>query len=208
MCLSTSQTELFRKVLSDECLGAKLRVTENQCILFNSLTYVDLALLPQHWAFHAKVDSTPTFIYIYILYIYIYIYIYIYNLIDCTFRNDTDRFETKVKLRGSLMVSKLYNFSFQSGVLKLLKPSAPGVKETINSTCNWEISSAYSNSNVIMERNHKMSTTFDLCCLWSWSGLYDGFKDSWCGQWNQCRAILSKLSFSFFFFIKSDNFWW
>ena len=30
------------KVLSDECLGAKLRVTDNQCILFNSLTYVDI----------------------------------------------------------------------------------------------------------------------------------------------------------------------
>ena len=104
------------------------------------------------------------------------------------------------------MVSKLYNFSFQSGVLKLLKPSAPRVKETINSTCNWEISSAYGNSNVIMERNHKMSTTFDLCCLWSWSGLYDGFKDSWCGQWNQCCVILSKLSFSFFFSSKVITF--
>ena len=29
-----------KRVLSDECLGAKLRVTENRCVLFNSLTYV------------------------------------------------------------------------------------------------------------------------------------------------------------------------
>ena len=44
--------------LSDERLGVKLRVTENRCILFNSLTYVYLALLPQHRALYAKVDST------------------------------------------------------------------------------------------------------------------------------------------------------
>ena len=61
---------LFKQVRSDERLGAKLRVTENRCVLFNSLTYVYLALLPQHWALYAKVDSTPKFIYIYI-YIYI-----------------------------------------------------------------------------------------------------------------------------------------
>ena len=30
------------------CLGAKLRVTENRCVLFNLSTYVYLALLPQH----------------------------------------------------------------------------------------------------------------------------------------------------------------
>ena len=53
----------LNKVLSDERLGAKLRVTENQRVLFNSLTYVYLALLPQHWALHAKVDSNPTFMY-------------------------------------------------------------------------------------------------------------------------------------------------
>ena len=40
----------LNEVLSDERLGAKVRVTENRCVLFNSLTYV---------------------------YIYIYIYIYI-----------------------------------------------------------------------------------------------------------------------------------
>lgn len=34
--------------LSDEHLGTKLRVIENQWVLFNSLTYVYLALLPQH----------------------------------------------------------------------------------------------------------------------------------------------------------------
>ena len=53
----------LNKVLSDERLGAKLRVTENWRVLFNSLTYVYLALLPQHWALHAKVDSNPTFMY-------------------------------------------------------------------------------------------------------------------------------------------------
>ena len=30
----------MNKVLSDERLGAKLRVTENRCVLFNSLTYI------------------------------------------------------------------------------------------------------------------------------------------------------------------------
>ena len=30
----------MNKVLSDERLGAKLRVIENRCVLFNSLTYV------------------------------------------------------------------------------------------------------------------------------------------------------------------------
>ena len=44
ICLSLKK----KKVLSDERLGAKLRVTENRCVLFNSLTYVYLALLPQH----------------------------------------------------------------------------------------------------------------------------------------------------------------
>ena len=43
----------MNKVLSDERLGTKLRVTENRCVLSNSLTYV-----------------------------YIYIYIYIYISID------------------------------------------------------------------------------------------------------------------------------
>ena len=36
------------KVLSDERLGAKLRVTENRCVLFDSFTYIYPALLPQH----------------------------------------------------------------------------------------------------------------------------------------------------------------
>ena len=62
---------------TDECLGAKLRVTENWCVLFDSFTYIYSALLPQHWALYAKADSIPTFINIYI-YIYIYIYNYIY----------------------------------------------------------------------------------------------------------------------------------
>ena len=37
-----------QKVLSDERLGAKLRVAENRCVLFDSFTYVYSALLPQH----------------------------------------------------------------------------------------------------------------------------------------------------------------
>ena len=45
--------ELGIHKLSDECLGAKLRVTENRCVIFNRSTYV---------------------------YIYIYIYIYIPRL--------------------------------------------------------------------------------------------------------------------------------
>ena len=38
----------LNKVLSDERLGAKLRVTENRCVLFDSFTYIYPALLPQH----------------------------------------------------------------------------------------------------------------------------------------------------------------
>ena len=65
---------------------APKRSLENQCVLYNYLTYVYLALLPQHWALYAKVDSTPTYkkkyIYIYIdLFMYIYIYIYLINYI-------------------------------------------------------------------------------------------------------------------------------
>ena len=44
----------MNKVLSDERLGAKLRVAENQCVIFDSFTHI----------------------YMYIYYIYIYIYIY------------------------------------------------------------------------------------------------------------------------------------
>ena len=74
LCDSEFRAKAFvrQKVRSDERLDAKLRVTENRCVLFNSLTYVYLALLPQHQALYTKVDSTPTFIHIYI-YIYIYI---------------------------------------------------------------------------------------------------------------------------------------
>ena len=34
--------------LSDERFGAKLRVTENRCVVFDFSTYVCFALLPQH----------------------------------------------------------------------------------------------------------------------------------------------------------------
>ena len=71
-----SLSTINRTFLSDERLGAKLRVTENRCVLFNSLTYVYLALLPQHCALYAKVDSTHIHLYV-CAYIYIYIYIYI-----------------------------------------------------------------------------------------------------------------------------------
>ena len=53
---------LFCSVLSDERLGAKLRVSENRCVLVDSFTYIYPALLPQHRALYAKVDSTPIFI--------------------------------------------------------------------------------------------------------------------------------------------------
>ena len=38
--LGARQTELLFDELSDERLDAKLRATENPCVLFNSLTYV------------------------------------------------------------------------------------------------------------------------------------------------------------------------
>ena len=68
-CLSIIIYIYIPQVLSDERLGAKLRVTENRCVPFDSFTYIYPALLPQHWALYAKVDSTLTFVYIYI-YIY------------------------------------------------------------------------------------------------------------------------------------------
>ena len=55
---------IYTYVFSDECLGAKLRVTENRCVLFNSETHVYLALLPQQWAIYAKVDSAHIHLYI------------------------------------------------------------------------------------------------------------------------------------------------
>ena len=67
----------MNKVLSDERLGSKPRVTENRCVLFNSLTYVYLALLPQHRTLYAKVDTTLIFIYIYI---YIFFFFFFFRL--------------------------------------------------------------------------------------------------------------------------------
>ena len=37
-----------KQALSDERLGAKLTVTENRCVLFDSFTYIYSALVPQH----------------------------------------------------------------------------------------------------------------------------------------------------------------
>ena len=45
--LNTYRINIY-KVLSDERLGAKLRVTENRCVLFDSFTYIYSALLPQY----------------------------------------------------------------------------------------------------------------------------------------------------------------
>ena len=66
-----------RKVLSDECSGAKLRVTENRCVLFDFFNCIYSALLLQHWALYAKVDSTPTFI---CVYIYIFCFFFFFFL--------------------------------------------------------------------------------------------------------------------------------
>ena len=49
--------------LSDERFGAKLRVTENRCVVFDFSTYVYFALLPQHWALYAKVHRSSICMY-------------------------------------------------------------------------------------------------------------------------------------------------
>ena len=49
------------------------RLSARQTELSEQPTYIYRALLPQHWALYAKVDSAPK-------YIYIYIYIYIFAL--------------------------------------------------------------------------------------------------------------------------------
>ena len=59
------------------------RIKEDASILCYSefraqaLVRQNSALLPQHWALYAKVDSTPTFIYIDI-YLFIYLSIYLF----------------------------------------------------------------------------------------------------------------------------------
>ena len=59
----------MNKVLSDERSGAKFRVTENRCVLFDSFTYIYIYI--------------HTYIYIYIyIHTYIHIYIYIYINLD------------------------------------------------------------------------------------------------------------------------------
>ena len=87
------------KVLSDERLGAKLRVTENRCVLFDSFTYIYPALLPQHWALYAKVDSTPY------IYIYRYRYIYIYVVSRSTKKLITQTFKAYVFILASHLSS-------------------------------------------------------------------------------------------------------
>ena len=69
----------MNKVLSDERLGAKLRVTENQCVLFDSFTYIYTQL------FYHSIMSTlcqgrlyPHIYYIYYIYICIYLFIYLF----------------------------------------------------------------------------------------------------------------------------------
>ena len=48
VCVCVCMYVCKTKVQSDERLGAKLRITENRCVLFNSLAYVYLALPTQH----------------------------------------------------------------------------------------------------------------------------------------------------------------
>ena len=62
--ISGSQSPSLRKIKEDAS-----RMPKNRCVLFDSFTYIYSALLPQHWALYAKVDSTPTFVYIYIFFI-------------------------------------------------------------------------------------------------------------------------------------------
>ena len=45
--------------------SAEARKSENRCVLFDSFTYIYSALLPQHWALYAKVDSTHIYIYMF-----------------------------------------------------------------------------------------------------------------------------------------------
>ena len=66
--ISGSQSPSLRKIKEDAS-----RMPKNRCVLFDSFTYIYSALLPQHWALYAKVDSTPTFVYIY-TYIYIFFF--------------------------------------------------------------------------------------------------------------------------------------
>ena len=46
--LSFVPKRLSDRTQSDECLGAKLRVTENRCVPFNSLTYVYIYIYIHH----------------------------------------------------------------------------------------------------------------------------------------------------------------
>ena len=52
----------FLKVLSDERLGAKLRVTENRCVLFDSFTYIYIYLFGKKidGSAYAQFSNTPT----------------------------------------------------------------------------------------------------------------------------------------------------
>ena len=74
----------MNKVLSDERLGAKVRVTENRCVLFDSFTYIYI----------------HTYIYIYI-HTYIYIYIYIYH-INCSVIQGFPALRKAVKTREKI----------------------------------------------------------------------------------------------------------
>ena len=66
--ISGSQSPSLRKIKEDAS-----RMLKNRCVLFDSFTYIYSALLPQHWALYAKVDSTPTFVH---MYIYIHIFFF------------------------------------------------------------------------------------------------------------------------------------
>ena len=55
-------THRFSVTLSDERLGAKLRVTENRCVLFDSFTYIYIYLFGKKidGSAYAQFSNTPT----------------------------------------------------------------------------------------------------------------------------------------------------
>ena len=52
--------EMFQSINQSIFIRPEIRVTANRCVFFDSFTYIYPALLPQHWALYAKVDSAPT----------------------------------------------------------------------------------------------------------------------------------------------------
>jgi len=65
----------LNKVLSDERLGAKLRVTENRCVIFNHESHPE-----EDRQVGRNIGGLENVSYLHLCLIYRYIYIYIYNL--------------------------------------------------------------------------------------------------------------------------------